>query len=127
MKRDYKQFFAIIKQHGLEKEEVVLEFTKGETDSLSALKDAEFNELMRRLARYNKKPPGDQQRKKIIAIARQMHSGKSTKEIIKIIDGWCLKQKYAKPLMGLDLQQLGVMVTIYESKVLADYLSGLNK
>jgi hypothetical protein len=127
MKRDYKQFFAIIKKHDLQKEEVVLEFTQGRTNSLSALTDNEYNELMRRAARFNPIPPGDQQRKKMIALAKQMYPGRSTKQLIEILDGWCLKQKYAKPLMGLDLQQLGVMVTIYETKVLTDFLSNLNK
>lgn len=63
----------------------------------------------------------------MIGIAKQMYQGKTTKELIKILDGWCLKQKYRKPLMGLDLQQLGVMVNIYETKVLADFLSNLNR
>lgn len=60
----YAQFFAIIKKHDLQKEEVVLEFTAGRTDSLSELTGGEYNELMRRLARFNPVPAGDQREKK---------------------------------------------------------------
>ncbi|MBD1394280.1 hypothetical protein [Mucilaginibacter glaciei] len=127
MKRNYSQLFAICKKNRLEYKDVVSEFTKGRTESLKALTDPEYNELMRRMARYNTPPPGDQQRKKMIAICKLMHKGKQTAEILQIIDEWLLKQKYEKPLMQLDLQQLGIMVNIYETNVYPDYLRGLNK
>ncbi|MEO7212640.1 hypothetical protein [Mucilaginibacter sp.] len=131
MKRDYSQIFAICKKIGKDYKDVVAEFTEhrpaGQTDSLRALTDGEYSELVRRIAMFNTPPPGDQQRKKMIAIAKLMKWGKNTDEILESIDGWLLKQKYEKPLMELDLQQLGVMVTVFETKVYPDYLRGLNK
>ncbi|MGZ3753602.1 MAG: hypothetical protein ACXVAY_01505 [Mucilaginibacter sp.] len=123
----YSQFFAILKRNGLEKEEVILEFTKGRSDSLSKLMPGEYEELMRRLARYNAPPPGDKQRKKMISIARQMNWGNDTNEVIAALNSWLLKQKFKKALNNLTVQELGVMVTILEGSVYKGYLAALNK
>jgi len=125
--RNYSQFFAILKKIGRDKEDVVDEFTEGRTESLSALTDGEFKEMMTRLAKFNTPPLGNDQRRKIIALAKNMRWGKNTRESLIEIDKWLLNQKYQKPLMQLDLQQLGVMVTVLEQKVYPDYLKGLNK
>lgn len=125
--RNYKQFFAICNKHDLTKEEVVLEFTKERTDSLTDLGNAEFAELMRRMARMNSLPPGDVQRKKMISLARQMQWGKTTQEILTRINGWLLKQKYQRRMMQLNVEELNVMLTIFETKVFKDYMEGLNK
>jgi len=125
--RNYKQFYAICNKHDLTKEEVVLEFTKERTDKLSELSEGEFAELMRRMARMNTLPPGDLQRKKMISLARQMQWGKTTQDILTRINGWLLKQKYQRPLMQLNVPELNVMLTIFETKVFKDYMEGLNK
>lgn len=123
----YSQFFTIINKIGLTKEEAVMEFTNGRTDSLTSLNDSEFKELMRKLSTLNTPPPGDIMRKKMIGIAKSMHWGNNTKEILLRIDDWCIKQKFRKKLMQLDLAELSTMLTIFEQKVYNDYLSALNK
>lgn len=125
--RDYKRFFGILKQHNLDKEEVVYNFTGGEHASLSRLTDAEFAELMRRTVRLNVLPPGNTQRRKFISLTRQMHPHDDTKAILRRIDGWLVKQKYQRPLMALSVAELNTMLYIYESKVYVGYLKALNR
>jgi hypothetical protein len=60
-------------------------------------------------------------------LTKQMHQGKSDKELNRILDGWCRKQKYKKALMLHNVTELGVICTIYEQKVFKDYLTHLNK
>jgi hypothetical protein len=127
MARDYKRLFAIFIRLGLEKEEVVYQFTNGEHGSLTKLTDAEFAELERRAVRLNVLPPGNDQRRKFISLARSMNWGTNTASILRRIDGWLIKQKYQLPLMKLDVPQLNTMLTIFEQKVYADYLKALNK
>lgn len=122
----YSQFFAIIKKLDLTKEEVILEFTNGKTNSLSSLNDSQYNELLRRLQPYNGIPPGDETRKKMIAIAKTMNWGRNNKEILSALDTWCVKQKFKKRFMSLTPAELSVLVSIFENKVQPDYLSALN-
>ncbi|MGB4776134.1 MAG: hypothetical protein WBP45_13225 [Daejeonella sp.] len=135
--RDYKQFFAICKKHGLDYKDKVAEFTEGRTDSLKALTDGEYKEMMIRLSRMNTPPPGDAIRKKIISMARQMgwvikcdaHSKSTPLWIADMqrIDNWCLHYgKYKKRLNDHSPAELGVLASIFE-EVLKTYLKGLNK
>jgi hypothetical protein len=126
-KRDYGQFYAIINKMGITKQEIVKEFTNGRTDSLTALSDSEWREVSDWLRIHNKIPPGDLARKKMISIAKSMNWGENAKEIVPRLDAWLLKQKFAKPLMQLDVPQLSLMLTIFEQRVYADYLKDLNK
>jgi hypothetical protein len=114
-------------KNDLNYKDVVKDFTDNRTDSLSSLTDQEFAQLMTRLDPYNRVPPGDQQRKKLIGIASLMKWGDTIEQIRLALDGWLLKQKYRKPLMQLTPQELNVMVTIFETKVYPDYLRSLNK
>jgi hypothetical protein len=123
----YSQLFAILKKNDLTKEEVVEWFTDGRTTSLTALSDGQYKELLRRLQGHNGVPPGDQQRKKLIGIAKSMNWGTNTKAILKRLDDWCLNQKYKKKLMAHNQAELGLLVTIFETKVYPDYLRALNK
>ncbi|MGY3054363.1 hypothetical protein ACVWYG_002570 [Pedobacter sp. UYEF25] len=140
-KRNYAQLFAICKKHGLDYKDKVFEFTDGRTDSLKALTDGEYRELMIRMQLLNPShppnpqrgnglaftpKPGDKQRKSFIGIASQMRWGKDTKELIAAIDVWCLAQKYKKPLNSLDVKELNTLLYIFETKVLADYYLKLN-
>lgn len=132
MSRDYKTFFAICKAIGRDKEDVILEFTNGESSSLKSLDDGEFKELMlqlRRLQPTTKQwtpPPGDDMRKKMIGIARSMHWGRDILELVSRIDEWCIKS-FGTKMNDMDLATLGKAVTIFESKVYAGYLKGLSK
>lgn len=126
--RDYKQFFAICKAVGVEYKDAVLDFTEGRTDSLRALSDGEFRELMIRARAWQpvKKTafvptPGDAQRKKMIAIAGKMHWGASTLEIVGRLNEWCHSQ-YGKELNELDVPMLNKAVWVLENKVQVDYL-----
>jgi len=122
----YAQFFAIINKHGLDYKEVVLWFSDGRTSSLSSLPLREYNELLRIMQQHNGIPPGDGQRKKLIAIARSMQWGTNSRQIVLALDNWLLKQKYRKKLMQHTEAELNVMVTIFENKVYAGYLAALN-
>ena len=125
--RNYKVFFAICKAVGLDKEEVVYEFTGGRTSSLKDIDDGEFKELMIRLRRMQpaKAPqsvrPGDAQRKKMIAIAGKMNWGTNTLEIVGRLNGW-LRGTYGKELNELDVAELGKVLWVMENKIYKDYL-----
>lgn len=131
MNRNYRQVYAILKDIGLSKEEAVLDFTEGKSDSLSSLSDGEFKEFMIRLRRFQPVPKGwqpragDAQRKKMIGLARSMHWGRDTIEIIARLDDWCLKQKFKKKLNDHTVTELGTLVTIFENKVYTGYLKAL--
>ena len=135
MPRNYKQFFAICKAHGFDKEEKVLEFTEGRTASLSDLSDREFGQMMLLLQKLNapirqgirfQPKPGDKQRKKLIAIARKMKWGDVPTTLIKL-DEWSRKQKFKKGLMEHSPAELDLLVAIFEQRVYADYLTALNR
>lgn len=127
MARDYKTFFAICKALGLDKEEVVFEFTGGETKSLSALNDGEWKELMIQLRKRQpaRKPtevrPGDAQRKKMIAIAGKMNWGTNTMEVVGKLNEW-LRDTYGKELNEFEVTELKRIVWVMENKIYKDYL-----
>lgn len=140
--RNYPQFFAICRAHGIEKEEIVNQVSEGRTSSLRALTDKEWNQMMYELTANQvlqkawSPKPGDIQRKKMISIARQMNWNMSTNRpiqdkghamIMYRLDTWCLQQKYKKPLMAHTVQELNILVSIFEEKVFKSYLTDLNK
>lgn len=132
-KRNYADFFAICKRHGWNYKDKVAEFTKDRTESLSSLSDSEYRELLLRAKRFspvpdNWKPPdGDAQRKKIIAIARDMRWDIRGQDVLmQRIDEWLLKHgKYKKPLNKLSVDELNKVVYIFENEVKPSFLRGL--
>lgn len=138
MKRNYPQFFAICRTFGLEKEELAAEVSSGRTSSLRALTEDEFSSIMERLDSMRRgipwtPPPGDVQRKKMISIARQMNwhlvdgKDKGIAQIIVRLDCWAQAQKFKKELMKHTVQELNILVSIFEEKVFKSYLEDLNK
>ena len=131
MGRIYGQLFAILKKLGLDYKDIVAEFTNGRTESLSSLSDGEYKELLLRMQRYNPaNDPANKMRRKIISIARQMRWTKSHNggEIVDMqrLDNWCIKYgKYNKSLNKHTLQELTVLVTVFEEGVYKSYLKGL--
>ncbi|SMG35764.1 hypothetical protein [Sphingobacterium psychroaquaticum] len=127
MARNYAQFFAICKAVGRDKEDVVLEFTGGRTDSLSKLDDGEWKELMLQVRKWQPTkrpsdiPEGDSQRKKLIALAGKMHWGANTLEIIGRLNVWCQNQ-YQQELNQLDVAKLNKAVWVMENKIYKEYL-----
>lgn len=137
-KRNYPQFFALIKQFEMDKDEVALACSLGRTSSLKGLTDEEWNTMMHQLTGMQKgkdwtPPPGDIQRKKMISISRQMNwhlvdgKDKGIAQIMARLDGWCLKQKFKKELMKHTVQELNILISIFEEKVYKSYLEDLNK
>lgn len=129
MSRNYRAFYAILNKLGLEKEDVVSEFTSGRTDSLRALTDGEFRELMLRLGRKQsvkewKPKPGDAQRKKLIAIAGAMHWGKDTLEIVGKLNVW-MKGHWGKELNEYDENELNRIVWVMENKIYKEFLKSI--
>lgn len=136
MPRDYKQLFAICKKHGLDYKEKVFEFTEERTDSLTALSDGEYHELLSRLIKLNKSArqkftpkPGDAQRKKIIGIARDMRWDIKGKDVLmqRIDDFMLTRTKYKKKLNDLTVEELNKVCYTFENDVKRSFLSGLNK
>lgn len=127
MNRNYKELFAICKAAGLDYKDAVLNFTEGRTDSLRALSDGEYRELMLQVRKWQpaRRPvdiaPGDAQRKKMIAIAGKMYWGTNTLEIVGKLNEWCRNQ-YGKELNELDVPTLNKAVWVLENKVQKDYL-----
>ena len=136
MTRDYKQFFAICKKHGFDYKEKVAEFTEGRTDSLKALSDGEYKEMMVLLTRLNEPmrkgftpKPGDAQRKKIIGIARDMRwDARGDAIMMHRIDEFMLNRtKYRKKLNDLTVDELNKVCFIFENEVKSSFLKGLNQ
>ena len=141
MTRNYPQFFAITKAFDLDKEELAQEVSKGRTASLKALTDKEWLSLMSQIQSLQDKkdftpPPGDVQRKKMISIAYQMNWNMSTNRpiqdkglpmIMYRLDKWAQDQKFKKPLMKHTVQELNILLSIFEEKVFTSYLTDLNK
>lgn len=138
MSRNYPQFFAIIKQFEMDKEEVVQAFSLGRQSSLRGLTDQEWSTMMEHLTAMQKgqdwtPSPGDVQRKKMISLGRQMNwhmehgKDKGNKLIVARLDGWAQRQKFKKHLMQHTVQELNVLVSIFEEKVFKSYLEDLNE
>lgn len=131
--RNYAQLFAICKAQGFDYKDKVAEFTNGRTDSLKALTDAEYREMMLQLNKHNAHlrqtktfeiKPGDKQRKKMIALAKNM----GIADAVWAVNNWCIQYgKYAKPLMQHTPNELNQVLHIYETKYYASYLANLNK
>lgn len=78
-KRNYKPFFAIAKALGLNAEnrkDIAYDFSEGRTTSLKELTDKEYSAVLKSLKKRQSALPsttkGDKQRKKIIALCRDM-------------------------------------------------------
>ncbi len=138
--RKYPHFHAICRQHGINYKDMVLNYTDGRTDSLRALDDDEYSLLFDQLKKANRSSkfrpkPGDQQRKKLISIAKRMNWGLDRSKpwiydidlLLERLDQWCLDQTFKKPMMGHSPQELNLLVSIFEEKVLVHYYSSLNK
>jgi hypothetical protein len=131
----YSQLFALLKKHGLDKDEVLHEFTQGKKTSLTQLSDGELKQLTLQIIRAygNTPPPGDAMRKKMGAIALQMRWVIKRPPLYKPVldskrlDMWCIKYgKYKKNLIDHTPDELAVLVSIFD-EVLKTYLTGLNK
>ncbi|EEI90220.1 hypothetical protein HMPREF0765_4171 [Sphingobacterium spiritivorum ATCC 33300] len=128
MMRHYAQFYAICRALGMDKEEVVYSFTQGRTQSLSAITDGEWKELMMKMRQLqppktpDQKLPGDRQRKKLIALAAKMNWGTDMLSILDALNSF-LQINYNKQLNGLNTSELNRIVAVFENKLLPDYLS----
>lgn len=127
MPRNYRQFFAICKAVGKDKDVVILEFTEGRTDRLSDLNDGEWHELELRVRKWQKprKPnlsiAGDLQRKKLIALAGKMNWGNNTMEIVGRLNNWSI-ENYGVELNKLDVVTLNKVLWVMENKIYKEYL-----
>ncbi len=131
--RNYAQLFAICKAQGFDYKDKVAEITNGRTDSLKALTDAEYREMMLQLNKHNAHlrqtknfeiKPGDKQRKKMIALAKNMGYSNA----VDALNNWCMQYgKYAKPLMQHTENELNHVLSVYENEVYSSYLANLNK
>lgn len=136
MPRDYRRFYAMCKALGKTKEDAVCEFTDGRTESCRDLSDEEFDNVFEQLATLQKsiqKIPddwepkaGDTQRKKLIALAKNMYFRKPIRFILSALDDFCIRQK-GKKMNDLSVAELGQVLHIYETKVYAGHLESLKR
>lgn len=125
MANKYSSFYTALKRHPqLTKEQAVLDFTNGQTDSLKALDHWELQELTRNLNNINiKSDKADKMRKAVIAIFRRM--GRTVDDAI----AWAEKQGVKgqkKPFNDYTTGELYVLIGIAE-KVLKDWEKGVRQ
>jgi hypothetical protein len=130
----YSEFHTLCGQYGLNYKEKVLEFTKGKINSLRALTDDQYEEMLRRLKTLTGKKdfevkPGDDKRKTIISIARDMQWDINGKiDLMKRINNFTLtRTKFKKRLNALSIAELDHVIYIMRTEVKPDFLKGIIK
>lgn len=134
MPRDYSTIHTICGKKKWNYKDKVFEFTNGRTDSLRALTDEELQQFEEKLKEFNgpipkdwKPKDGNEQRRKMIAIARDMRWDARGKDVMmKRIDNWCkTKTKYKKALNDLEVDELNKVVYIFEHQVKKAFLKNV--
>lgn len=130
--KNYKQFFGLLKDTGMTKEEAVLTFTEGKHDSLRKLSQKDFQTLCNQLVKLTSTrtftpadAKADSMRKAIISIFYQM----DYKEPIKAAKAWAEKQGVngeKKKFNDYNRQELKALILRAE-KALSDYENALRK
>ena len=134
--KEFKQLMTLFNQTNQMgyRHTYVWSVSKHRTESTRELTMPEVKQLIRELQgllpKEKKKfapPPGDKQRKKMLSIASKMYPTENTKQLLDRIDKWCRVQKFKKPLMKHNEDELNLLLTIYNEKVLVDFYTNLHK
>jgi len=136
-KRNYGQFFALLKQlqaiaPDLDREDIIYDFTAGRTKSLKELGQLEYNDLLIKMKMQGNQhySPGQHMRRKIIAMFHDMGYKKSgsqgTIDMVRVNE-WCVKLGYLKkPLNDHSVIELTKLVT-QAKYVHQDYIKQISK
>jgi|GEM_PF-1433290 len=133
----FKQMMTLFSQTGKQgyRHTYAWEASTGRTESTKELTENEINIIIKQLQALNptiKKyipKPGDVQRKKIIAIARDMRwDVRGKDEMMQLIDKFMLNHtKYKKRLNSLTVDELNKVCHTFEHELKKSFLNGLNR
>ena len=132
----FKQMMTLFNQSGKTgyRHVYAFEASNGRTESTKELTEPEVLTIIEKLKNLVPggnnftPPPGDAQRKKIIAIARDMRwNARGTKIMMQRIDEFMLtRTKYKKKLNALTVDELNKVCYTFENDVKSSFLTGLN-
>ena len=117
MKRDYKLFYALLKQHPqVDKEELVMQFTDGRTTSLREMKDGEYMQMIGALEEASASSRAELKRWRSSALLRIGRLGINTIDNWDGINAFVASKKIAgKPFYELRVPELQQLVRKLES------------
>ena len=115
--RDYKQFYALLKQHPqVDKEELVLQFTDGRTTHLTQMKDAEYMQMIGALEEASAPSRAELKRWRSSALLRIGRLGINTIDNWDGINAFVESKKIAgKPFYQLKVAELQQLVRKLEA------------
>jgi len=127
--KDFKRMMAMLTKHGLQgrRHAFCWEFSQGRTESSKELYNDEVLAIINAIENHFQiEDKADVMRKKIIALAHDMHwqlsSGKAD---MQRVNNWCIeKGPYKKALNKHTIKELSTLVSVFE-KVYKDYMKKL--
>ena len=117
MARNYKRFYALLRRHpGVDKNELVMQFTDGRTSSLNEMKDAEYWQMIGALDKSSSSSEAELKRWRSSALLRIGRLGINTIDNWDGINAFVSSSKIAgKPFYDLSIAELQVLVRKLES------------
>lgn len=117
MKREYKLFYALLKQHPhVDKEELVLQFTDGRTTHLTEMKDEEYMQMIGALEEASAPSQAELKRWRSSALLRIGRLGINTIDNWDGINAFVSSSKIAgKPFYQLRVSELQQLVRKLEA------------
>lgn len=117
MKHDYRQFYALLKQHpSVDKDELVLQFTDGRTSSLREMKEGEYMQMIGALEEASAPARAELKRWRSSALLRLGRLGINTIDNWDGINAFVSSSKIAgKPFYDLSIAELQALVRKLES------------
>lgn len=117
MKRDYKQFYALLRQHPcLDKDELVLQFTDGRTTHLTEMTGAEYMQMIGALEEASAPSQAELKRWRSSALLRIGRLGINTIDNWDGINAFVESKKIAgKPFYQLKVAELQQLVRKLEA------------
>ena len=124
-KRNYSRFYAIAKAKGIDLEQfkdvLISEFTKGRTDSLKEMTEAEYNEMCdclqsdRRVRESGEEFQAQRRKSRSAVLHRIQKLGVDTTDFDKV-NAFCLNKRIAgKPFGMLSIDELDALVPKLEA------------
>ena len=117
MNRDYRLFYALLRQHPyIDKEEIVLQFTDGRTAHLTKMTDSEYRQMINALKEASRPSQAELKRWRSSALLRIGRLGINTIDNWDGINSFVSSKKIAgKQFYELDVQELQQLVRKLES------------
>lgn len=117
MNRDYRLFYALLRQHPyIDKEEIVLQFTDGRTAHLTKMTDSEYRQMINALKEASRPSQAELKRWRSSALLRIGRLGINTIDNWDGINSFVSSKKIAgKQFYELDVQELQQLVRKLEA------------